>query len=113
MVWLPAGQFLGRLVGWRLTFAIAAAVTLLVVVAQAVVLPGIPPDMSTHLGDLVGVVKRRAARRGMAAGAVAFIGQFTAWTYINPVPARWRGIFGAFWPVAWCAAGLHDSVDGE
>lgn len=52
VVGLPAGQFLGRLVGWRLTFAIAAAVTLLVVVAQAVVLPGIPPDMSTHLGDL-------------------------------------------------------------
>ncbi|GHO71484.1 MFS transporter [Ktedonobacter sp. SOSP1-52] len=84
VVGLPAGQFLGSLVGWRLTFAIAAAVTLLVVVAQAVVLPGIPPDMSTHLGDLVGVVKRRAARLGMAAGAVAFIGQFTAWTYITP-----------------------------
>jgi predicted MFS family arabinose efflux permease len=84
IVGLPAGQFLGALVGWRLTFAIAAAATLLAVVVQAVVLPGIPPDGRTSLGDLVAVVRRRAARLGMAAGAVAFVGQFTAWTYITP-----------------------------
>ncbi|MEV4293773.1 MFS transporter [Microbispora rosea] len=84
VVGLPAGQFLGDLVGWRLTFATAAAATLLVVVVQTVLLPGIPPDGRTHLRDLVGVVTRRAARLGMAAGAVVFIGQFTAWTYITP-----------------------------
>jgi predicted MFS family arabinose efflux permease len=83
-VGLPAGQFLGNLVGWRLTFAVAAVVTLLVVVVQAVVLPGIPPDGRTHLRDLVGVVTRRAARFAMAAGAIVFIGQFAAWTYITP-----------------------------
>ncbi|MEV4807244.1 MFS transporter [Nonomuraea sp. NPDC049421] len=84
VVGLPAGQFLGNLVGWRLTFAIAAAATLLVVVVQAVVLPGIPPDGRTQLRDLVGVVTRRAARFGMAAGAMVFIGQFAAWTYVTP-----------------------------
>lgn len=84
VVGLPAGQFLGNLVGWRLTFAAAAAATLLVVVAQAVVLPSIPPDGRTRLRDLVGVVSRRPAQLGMAAGAVVFIGQFTAWTYITP-----------------------------
>src|SRR4051794_39728912 len=84
VVGLPAGQFLGNLVGWRLTFAIAAAVTLLVVVVQTVVLPGIPPDGRTHLRDLVAVVTRRAARFGMAAGAMVFIGQFAAWTYVTP-----------------------------
>jgi predicted MFS family arabinose efflux permease len=84
VVGLPAGQFLGNLVGWRLTFAIAAAATLLVVVVQTVVLPGIPPDARTQLRDLVGVVTRRAARFGMAAGAMVFIGQFAAWTYVTP-----------------------------
>jgi predicted MFS family arabinose efflux permease len=83
VVGLPAGQFLGNLVGWRLTFAIAAA-TLLVVVVQTVVLPGIQPDGRTHLRDLVGVVTRRAARFGMAAGAMVFIGQLAAWTYVTP-----------------------------
>jgi predicted MFS family arabinose efflux permease len=84
VVGLPAGQFLGDLVGWRYTFAIAALVTLFVVIGQAVLLPGIPPDGRTHLRDLVGVVTRRAARFGMAAGALVFIGQFAAWTYITP-----------------------------
>lgn len=84
VVGLPAGQFLGDLVGWRLTFAVAAGATLLVVVAQAVVLPSIPPAGSTHLRDLSRVLARRAARWGMAAGAVVFVGQFTAWTYITP-----------------------------
>jgi predicted MFS family arabinose efflux permease len=83
-VGLPAGQFLGNLVGWRLTFAIAAATTLLVVLAQAVVLPRIPPDGRTHLRDLVAVVRRCPARIGLVAGALVFIGQFTAWTYITP-----------------------------
>jgi predicted MFS family arabinose efflux permease len=83
-VGLPAGQFLGNLVGWRLAFAIAAAATLLVVVVQTVVLPGIPPDGRTHLRDLVGVVTQRGAWFGMAAGAMVFIGQFSAWTYVTP-----------------------------
>jgi predicted MFS family arabinose efflux permease len=84
VVGLPAGQFLGNLVGWRLTFAIAAAATLLVVIVQTVVLPSIPPDARTHLRDLVGVVSRRPAQIGMAAGAMVFIGQFVAWTYVTP-----------------------------
>ena len=74
VVGLPAGQFLGNLVGWRLTFAIAAVATLVVVLIQIVVLPSIPADTRTHLRDLVGVVKRPAARFGMVAGAIAFIG---------------------------------------
>lgn len=84
VVGLPAGQFLGNLVGWRLTFAIAAAATLLVVIVQLVVLPSIPADARTRLRDLLEVVKRRAARFGMAAGATVFIGQFVAWTYVTP-----------------------------
>lgn len=81
---LPVGQFLGDLAGWRLTFAAAAAATLLVVVAQAILLPSIPPDGRTQLRDLVGVVTRRATRFGMATSALVFIGQFAAWTYITP-----------------------------
>ena len=84
VVGLPAGQFLGDILGWRLTFAVAAATTLLVVAVQTLVLPSIPPDGRTHAHDLVAVVKRPAARFGMAAGAVAFTGQIAAWTYITP-----------------------------
>lgn len=84
VVGLPVGQFFGDLFGWRLTFASAAAATLIVVIAQTILLPSIPPDGSTHMRDLVETVSRRAVQFGMAAGAVVFIGQFTAWTYITP-----------------------------
>lgn len=84
VVGLPAGQLLSHIVGWRIAFVVAAAATLLVVVAQALLLPSIPPDTRTHLRDLIAVVARRAAQYGMAAGAIVFIGQFTAWTYVTP-----------------------------
>jgi predicted MFS family arabinose efflux permease len=79
VVGLPASQFLGNLLGRRLTFS--AAATLLVVVAQTVIRPGIPPDGRSHLLDLLGAVTQRAARSGMVAGALVFIGQFTTWKY--------------------------------
>jgi predicted MFS family arabinose efflux permease len=85
VIGLPAGQFLGELVGWRFTFVIAATTTLLIVIVQTVVLPPIPPpSQRTHLRDLRRVTARRTTQFGMAAGAMAFIGQFTAWTYITP-----------------------------
>jgi predicted MFS family arabinose efflux permease len=85
VVGLPAGQFLGNLVGWRLTFTIAAAATVVAVIVQAIILPAIPaPKVQTRLTDMRHVVARPAARFAMAAGALAFIGQFTAYTYITP-----------------------------
>lgn len=84
VVGLPAGQFLGHFVGWRLTFTIAALATLLVVAAQALVLPSIPSTERHALTDLAGIVKRTAARFAMTAGAMVFIGQFAAWTFITP-----------------------------
>lgn len=85
VVGLPAGQFLGNLVGWRYTFAIAAAATLLIVIAQKLVLPSIPaPAQRTRLTDLGRVIAGTGTRFGMLAGLLAFIGQFAAWTYITP-----------------------------
>ncbi len=107
---LPVGQFLGDLVGWRLTFAIAAAATLLVVVAQTVLLPSIPPDGRTHLRDLVGVVRRRAAQLGMAAGALVFIGQFVAWTYITPFLLDHTHLSGGVITVLYLVYGLGGIV---
>jgi predicted MFS family arabinose efflux permease len=117
VVGLPAGQFLGDLVGWRLTFAIAAAATLLAVVVQAVVLPGIPPDGRTRLRDLVEVVRRRAARFGMAAGAVVFVGQFTAWTYITPFLMDQRhlssGVISVLFVIYGCAGIVGSVIAGS
>ncbi len=85
VVGLPAGHALGALVGWRLTFATAAGTGLLIVVVQAVLLPGIRADGHTRLRDLGAVFRIPFARIGLAAGAVVFVGQFAASTYITPL----------------------------
>jgi predicted MFS family arabinose efflux permease len=85
VVGLPAGEALGNLLGWRLTFAAAAAVAALIVVAQLILLPGITSDAHTRPRDLVQVVKTPFALAGIVATAVAFIGQFAASTFITPL----------------------------
>ena len=57
VIGLPAGQALGNLLGWRLTFATAAATGLVIVAAQLVLLPGITADGHTRLRDLGGVFR--------------------------------------------------------
>lgn len=84
VVGLPAGQFFGNLLGWRVTFAAAACAALLIVLAQALLLPRIAADAHPRLSDLTGAATRPAARLGLAASAVVFIGQFSAQTYITP-----------------------------
>jgi predicted MFS family arabinose efflux permease len=84
VVGLPAGQFLGNAVGWRATFAVAAAVSVAVVIAQLVFLPDIRPAVQTHGRDFGRVFRSRAARIGVAVTAISFIGQFAASTYLTP-----------------------------
>jgi len=62
VIGLPAGQALGNLLGWRLTFATAAATGLVIVTAQMVLLPGISADGHTRLRDLGGVFRVPSAR---------------------------------------------------
>ncbi len=85
VIGLPAGQALGNLLGWRLTFATAAATGLVIVAAQLVLLPGITADGHTRLRDLGGVFRIPFARAGLIATAIVFIGQFAASTYITPL----------------------------
>jgi predicted MFS family arabinose efflux permease len=87
VVGLPAGQALGDLLGWRLTFAAAAGVGALIVATQLLLLPGIASDVNTRLRDLVGVLRLPFARVGLIATSIVFIGQFAASTYVTPLLA--------------------------
>lgn len=84
VVGLPAGQFLGNAVGWRTTFAFAAAVSAVVVVAQLIFLPDIHPESTTRARDLGRVFRSGAARIGLLVTVIAFVGQFVASTYVTP-----------------------------
>jgi predicted MFS family arabinose efflux permease len=84
VVGLPAGQFFGNLVGWRLTFAGAAAIAALVVVAQLATLPKIPPIGTMRFVHLGRALRVPIARTGFIAAAISFIGQFAASTFVTP-----------------------------
>jgi hypothetical protein len=64
--------------GWRLTFASAAATGLIIVTAQMVLVPGISADGRTGLRDLGGVFRIPSARTGLIATALVFIGHSIA-----------------------------------
>jgi predicted MFS family arabinose efflux permease len=84
VVGLPAGQLFGHLVGWRVTFAGAAGAAVLIVVAQLMLLPRIPPVGSMRFAHLRAVLRVPIARTTVLAGAVATVGQFAASTFVTP-----------------------------
>jgi predicted MFS family arabinose efflux permease len=84
VVGLPAGQFFGNLVGWRLVFAVAAGIAAVVVVVQIAVLPRIPAVGSATFAALGRVLRVPIGRTGLLAGAIVSVGQFAASTFVTP-----------------------------
>ena len=84
VVGLPAGQLLGNLIGWRSTFAIAAAAAIFIVIAQWILLPGLPTDERTRFASLGRVFTVPIARTVLIAGSLITIGQFAASTFVTP-----------------------------
>nr|WP_315415297.1 MFS transporter [uncultured Pseudomonas sp.] len=89
---VPAGTFLGGLLGWRLAFAAFAALVVLVVVALVVLLPRISPEKSLGFAQVPVVMRMNTVRAGLAAVVLIFIGQFAAYTYIAPFLTQISGI---------------------
>ncbi|MEV0720010.1 MFS transporter [Asanoa sp. NPDC050611] len=92
VIGLPAGQFFGALLGWRETFAAAAAVTGLIVAAEFAVLPRIVAAGRMTLAHLRAVFRVPVARAILVAGTVATVGQFAASTFITPYLAERVGL---------------------
>lgn len=81
---LPAGQFLGNALGWRLTFAATAAVALAIAITQLLLLPGMAPRSRTRFHDFGRLLRAPLTRARLAAISTVFIGQFAASTFITP-----------------------------
>ncbi|MDO5613327.1 MAG: MFS transporter [Paracoccus sp. (in: a-proteobacteria)] len=80
----PLGSFLEALIGWRTTFLVTVPIGVALFVWQFAVLPKMPPKASASIGAMVGLLNRRDFATGMAAIAVAFIGQNTLSIYLRP-----------------------------
>lgn len=81
---VPAGTWLGQLVGWRAVFVVMGGLAVVVLVALVVSLPPLPPGSVTRLGVLRGLLRSARVR---VAGAVTFCvvaAHFGTYTYVTP-----------------------------
>jgi predicted MFS family arabinose efflux permease len=79
----PVGAYLGDLIGWRAVFAIAGAIGVLVLFAQMLTLPKLPPQASPNIGTLFELVRRPSIRLALITVLLAISGHFAAFTYVR------------------------------
>jgi predicted MFS family arabinose efflux permease len=80
----PLGSFLGDLIGWRGAFLVVVPAGIIGLVWQFAVLPAMPPDRHVSPRAMAALFRRPIVAVGMAATALAFMGQFALSTYLRP-----------------------------
>jgi predicted MFS family arabinose efflux permease len=80
----PLGSFLGGLIGWRGAFLVVVPAGIIGLVWQFLVIPRVPPGRHVSPRAMLGLFGKPMVRVGMAATALAFMGQFTLSTYLRP-----------------------------
>ncbi|MGE8153240.1 MFS transporter [Pseudomonas vancouverensis] len=85
---VPFGTFVSTLFSWRMSFAVAAGLALLALIAQGLTLPSLPSREGLQLRALLNFLARKNARRSMLLLALVVAAHFSAYTYIAPFLAR-------------------------
>jgi DHA1 family purine ribonucleoside efflux pump-like MFS transporter len=80
----PVGAYLGDLIGWRGVFALSSAVGVLVLAAQMLTIPRLPPQSAPNIGTLFELVRRPSIRLALITVLLAISGHFAGFTYIRP-----------------------------
>jgi predicted MFS family arabinose efflux permease len=80
----PLGSFLGGLIGWRGAFFIVVPIGFAGLVWQLAVLPRMAPEGHVSVARMIGLLRTPIVAVGMAATALAFMGQFSLSTYLRP-----------------------------
>jgi len=81
----PLGSFLGSVIGWRGAFFVVVPVGVTALLWQWLVLPSLPADAPISPRRMLDLLRIRIFALGMAATALAFMGQFALSTYLRPV----------------------------
>jgi predicted MFS family arabinose efflux permease len=84
VVSLPLGAFVSAVASWRTAFLIGAALGAIALVLQLAMLPKIPAVQRVRFATLGQLLTLPRARIGLIATALAFIAQFSAYTYVAP-----------------------------
>ncbi|BCY09147.1 MFS transporter [Actinoplanes sp. L3-i22] len=91
VIGVPAGAFIGGHFGWRTAFVAAAVLGVLALVLQLALLPRMGVDQPVTWRSLATVLRGPNARVGLATTLLLVIGQFTAYTYVQPFLERHTG----------------------
>jgi DHA1 family purine ribonucleoside efflux pump-like MFS transporter len=84
VVAVPVGTYLGEAWGWRPVFWLAAALSLVALLALAAWLPPVAPSGAPGLRTVVATARTRTMAVGLAAVGLVAGGHFAAFTYVRP-----------------------------
>lgn len=124
---VPAGTLLGHAFGWRVAFMATAGLTLIVLVAQILLLPRVKPTKAITLPQLSAVFRAPQARVALLGATLVVVGQFMAYTYITPILEHYAkasptaisfllfafgaaGFFGNFIGGAWVQRNVYSAL---
>ncbi|WP_232835326.1 MFS transporter [Actinocorallia populi] len=112
---VPAGTYLGDLVGWRAAFATAGVLGIAVAVALSALLPRLPVDQAVRLDGIARLAGERAVRAGLVIVALLVTGHFAAYTFVRPaleqISGADAGLIGALL-LAYGLAGVAGNFAG-
>lgn len=92
VVGVPAGAYIGELVGWRAAFYAVGGLALLVTVAMALLLPPLPAEEAVALGGVMRLFGKLQVATGLAVVALLVTGHFAAYTYVRPILENVSGV---------------------
>ena len=92
IVGLPLGRAIGLAVGWRLTFAIVAVISALLLVYLIVTLPWVPGAEPFGVGQLPGLFKNKGLVALFVLTALYAWGYYTGYSYIEPFLLQIAGL---------------------
>lgn len=92
IVGLPLGRAIGLAVGWRLTFAIVAVISALLLVYLIVTLPWVPGAEPFGMGQLPGLFRNKGLVALFVLTALYAWGYYTGYSYIEPFLLQIAGL---------------------
>ncbi len=92
IVGLPLGRAIGLAVGWRLTFAIVAVISALLLVYLIVTLPWVPGAEPFGVGQLSGLFRNKGLVALFVLTALYAWGYYTGYSYIEPFLLQIAGL---------------------
>ncbi|MFI5690249.1 MFS transporter [Kribbella sp. NPDC051586] len=95
---IPAGAYVGELLGWRWAFAGVGLLSLALTTALIYHLPSLAPEKAVRWCDVRDVLQIKDVRVGLVLVALIVTGHFAAYTYIRPLlePHTGPALIGTF-----------------